>query len=276
MPIRLIALDLDGTLLPRSKRLSGRTRAAVRGVVESGVRVVLATGKTLGLTARYAAELGLDSPLIALDGSLVLERQAGRILRDLRVPRARVGEALERVVGLGLLPFAAGADDRLLLHRGLSPVAEFLAVYGPDIVFTERFAADLGAEPHFLSLLGSPESVRRGRERLSPLDGDGLAVWSADFFVPDLAMLMVRPRADKGDALALVAAHSGVAREDVAAVGDWRNDAGMLRWAGLAVAMPDSDPEALSEADLVLPEGPEEDGLADFLANLPRPVATRP
>src|SRR3990172_7447347 len=66
---RLIALDLDGTLLPESKQLTARSRAALRAMEELGTTITLATGKFLHLAGRYREELGLRTPVVALDGA---------------------------------------------------------------------------------------------------------------------------------------------------------------------------------------------------------------
>src|SRR5262245_66591562 len=66
---RLITLDLDGTLLPESKQLTARSRAVLRAMEELGTTVSLATGKFLHLAERYGQELGLRTPVVALDGA---------------------------------------------------------------------------------------------------------------------------------------------------------------------------------------------------------------
>jgi hypothetical protein len=91
---------------------------------------------------------------------------------------------------------------------------------------------------------------------------------AADFFVPELGMLLLRSRETKGSALIRVAESLGVPLAETAAVGDWTNDLEMLDAAGLAVAMPDSDPAVIAAADLVLPFGPEDDGIARWLTEV--------
>jgi len=265
---RLLALDLDGTLLPRSKTLTPRAHRAVRAVRDAGVTVVLASGKTLHLTEAYARELGLDGPVVALDGGLVRDGAEGDLLVRVAVPAGTAAEVLDRLSGLALSPFLADGADRLLIHEALADWESFLGVYATRTLLSPRPLADAEGDPFFVSLIGSPEEVGRGEAALAPWAANGLSVFSARFLDRDIAILVVRPKTDKGQALARVTAHLGVEREAVTAIGDWKNDTAMIRWAGTGVAMPRSAPETTAVADLVLPLGSEEDGVAAYLEEL--------
>ena len=265
MTRRLIALDLDGTLLPRSKVLTARSRAAVSAVREAGHEVVLATGKTFHLAAAYAAELGLAGPVIALDGALVRDHPSGDVSLARTVPSAAARESLELVAGLELLPFIADEADRLVAHPGLESWRWFLGVYSERIDIADSPGDAFFGDPYFLAFLGPHDAVLRGEGALS---GNGLQTFTAAFPQRGVSLLLLRPRTDKGAALRHVAERMEVARERVVAVGDWRNDVQMIEWAGTGVAMGDADPEALAVADVVLPGDSEEDAVAAWLEEL--------
>src|SRR5262245_25782011 len=91
---RLIALDLDGTLLPESKQLTARSHAALRAMEELGTTVSLATGKFLHLAERYGEELGLRTPMVALDGARL--GGGGRAVIENCIARDTAEEILER------------------------------------------------------------------------------------------------------------------------------------------------------------------------------------
>lgn len=266
---RLLALDLDGTLLPRSKLLSPRARAAVATARGEGLEVVVATGKTWHLAARYAEELGVAGPLIALDGALVRDCPDGAVRSATGIEAARLPAILDSLAHLELLPFLCDAGDRLVVHAELEPLAGgFLDVYASRIDFSPAPLGDADGDPFFLAMLGRPEAIRQGEEVLRPVGRNGLSVFSAEWFERDVGILVVRPRTDKGAALAAVAGEMGIAREAVVAVGDWRNDRGMIQWAGTGVVMADAHPDVLSVADVVLPADSEADGAAAFLEEL--------
>lgn len=268
---RLVAIDLDGTLLPRSKELTPRGRRAVRDLSGAGTEVVLATGKTLHLAERYADELGLGGPVIALDGGLVRDGHpsgnggAEEILARVALPRETVATALDLLGTCGIRPFLVDGTDRLLIHEDIADQEWFLAVYADRRAISASPLDEASGDPFFVSFRGRPDEVRRGKELLRPLADAGFSVFDVHFLTYDASLLVLRPDTSKGAALALVAEHLGIGREDVAAVGDWRNDTEMLRWAGLGVAMPGSAREATDAADLVLPEGCEDDGVARWI-----------
>lgn len=270
MPPRLVAIDLDGTLLPATKRLTPRTTAAVRAVCAAGVDVVLATGKTFHLTACYAEELGLEGPVIALDGALVREWPGRETLVSTGIPAERAREVLGRIGELGLRTFLTDGTDRFLMDSGLHAWERFLSAYSDRVVTTAAIGGEAVGDPYFVAALGEYEEVLRGEEALRDLGENGLRVFSAEFHEPGVGLLVVRPRTNKGSALRTVAERLGVPREDVVAIGDWRNDVEMIRWAGTGVAMADAHPEVLAVADVVLPGDCETDGVARYLEALSR------
>ncbi|MEN8148625.1 MAG: HAD family hydrolase [Planctomycetota bacterium] len=264
---RLVAIDLDGTLLPRSKEVTPRARRAVRALAAAGTEVILATGKSLHLAERYAAELALAGPVIALDGGLVRDGGAA-ILSRVALPRETVATAIDLLSSRELHPFLVDGADRLLIHEALAEQEWFLAVYADRRAISAAPLSEAEGDPFFVSFRGRPDEVRRGMELLAPLAEAGWTVFDVHFLTFDASLLVVRPDTSKGVALALVAEHLSIPREAVAAVGDWRNDTEMIRWAGLGVAMPGSARETIDAADLVLPTGCEDDGVAEWIEGM--------
>jgi len=84
--IDLIALDLDGTLLDSSGEISARNRSAIRAALESGIRIVLVTGRGVATPIRIARELGLNLPIICCHGALTKDFTANRTLGHIPVP----------------------------------------------------------------------------------------------------------------------------------------------------------------------------------------------
>jgi Cof subfamily protein (haloacid dehalogenase superfamily) len=267
---RLVAIDLDGTLLPASKHLTPRATAAVRGAREAGAEVVLATGKTFHLAACYAEELGLSGPVIALDGSLVRDWPGGDTLVSAGIPADRAREVLDRLGDLDLRTFLTDGTDRFLMDDRLDRWAWFLSAYSDRVTATTAPAAEAVGDPFFVAALGEYSDVLRGGEALRDLGENGLRVFTAEFREPGVGLLVVKPRTSKGAALRTVAERLGVPREETVAIGDWRNDVEMVRWAGTGVAMADAHPEVLAVADVVLPGTCETDGVAAYLEELTR------
>jgi len=268
---RIVAIDLDGTLLPATKRLTPRAREAVRAVRAAGVEVVLATGKTFHLAAGYAGELGLAGPLIALDGSLVREWPGGETIVSTGIPAGRAREVLARIAAHDLRTFLTDGTDRFLIDAELGSWEGFLSAYSDRATPAAAPGDAAAGDPFFVAALGAYDEVLRGEVALRDFHEDGLRVFTAEFREPGVGLLVVKPRTHKGAALSFVAERLGIPREETAAIGDWRNDVEMIEWAGVGVAMADAHPEVLAVADVVLPDDCESDGVARWLEEILSP-----
>ncbi|HZD02724.1 MAG TPA: HAD family hydrolase [Actinomycetes bacterium] len=262
--IRLVASDLDGTLLRPDVTISERTRAAIHRTREVGIAFVAVTGRPPRSVRELADRLGLEGIAICANGALVYD--------------------LERDTVLDQTPLAAELALRIV--RGLRAAA-------PGVVFAWEDAEGFGREPGWsrdpmppadtgelgdpLELLTAP--VIKVLARHPEMDFDQLAAraravvgeeavitWSSRVLVEVSAAGVT-----KAYALERVCAQLGVGPEEVVAVGDMPNDLAMLAWAGHGVAVANADPEVLAMADEVTAANTD-DGIALLLERL---VASR-
>ena len=256
MRYRLAAFDVDGTLKPRYRPITSRVRAAVGAARAAGVHVTIATGRMYRSAEGFVAELGLTAPVICYGGAVITDPQTGRPLHKRGVELREVQRIVEagRARGLGVL---ASFDDHMLFERvpDDSPFADYarrnFASLVPDLV------ASLPDEPCHVALITSAERSKSLVLELRAEFGEALHVTSGH---PLLAEIY-HPEANKGVALARVAAMLGVKREAVLAAGDDWNDVAMLEYAGLGVAMADAAPEVRAVAGAVAPSA-DDDGVA--------------
>ncbi|MEI7773077.1 MAG: Cof-type HAD-IIB family hydrolase [Chloroflexales bacterium] len=229
MPFRLIAIDLDGTLLSPQNRISPANAAAVAACVAGGARVLIATGRSFTSARPYVAELSLAGPQITHNGAIFAELASERIT-------TRQGLARELLADV-----TAALDLRRIAYM----------VFGPDTIYAPL---DM---PHIavLESYGEPPAVELSREELldlpevikvltflgpSPLDAE-LAALMGDRFEairtgPNFFEFMP-PGINKGSALTELMARYEVPREEVLVIGDGENDLSMFGVAGLSVAM---------------------------------------
>lgn len=256
---RLIAIDIDGTVLGPDGKVSRRTRAALQAAGRRGCQVVLATGRPLRTAVPVAADLGIADTVVAYNGAAMLWCGEFRLVSELSAEaataaivrlRARfpgVTLALEAEDGWFLEP-AVGVDASAPaghvahLFRGGPPSA-----VGPLEAFLGRTRIKLNAVHEQLH----PSQLAA---ELGGLDLVGM--WSLPFLLE-----MHDKGVDKSTALAWLCRQAGIEAADVAAFGDQQNDAGMLAWAGVGVAMGNSEPEALEAADYLTASNAE-DGVA--------------
>lgn len=249
MKIRLVALDIDGTLLdpgvPVDALPGEPITRAVTQLFERGVRVVLASGRMFPGTVSVARHLGIEEPLICQQGASVHERDGS----------LRHGCSIDETIAVELLQYANANEwplawfdsQRYLVTRQCSEAQFFADVSkveievdgephlsgvratGIDIISTRDTAPDVHAE------IG-----RRYGDLLSLLDFPSVtAVHAAD--------------ASKGNALAVLAREMGIEPAEVLAIGDSVNDVSMFQWAGHSAAPEHCDRYARSAANEILP-----------------------
>jgi hypothetical protein len=262
--IRLAALDLDHTLVGDDLTLSPGVKAAVAAALARGVVVTIATGRGASITSRYAAELGLTAPIICFQGGLVYDYRAKRVLHEVRLDPAVIPVVIElaerhgwnlqfETTHMSYLPRVSGHPQALL---------DLLRLAGWQRV--DNLATDLPEIPHkFILTVNDPAQ----RDALAAELSARLAEAGLNLtVVPSHPILVegIPAGLSKATGLAWLAEYLGVGREAVLAVGDNDNDAAMLAWAGVGVAMGNSSPAALAAADWVAPSVAE-DGAAAAL-----------
>jgi Cof subfamily protein (haloacid dehalogenase superfamily) len=263
--IRMVVLDVDGTLLTSDARLSPRTVAAVGRARERGLEVCLATSRGPGGLRWLVGRLGLDVWAVAYQGALVgrLDRTgalAGEPLLDDPMPAgaARAVLAEAAAAGLSCSWFAGGswyalADDEAM-RREAAIVRDRFVVAG---------APTGGLEPHKLMLIaGHPDLV----PALHGLAGR-LPAACAGYFSHDNYLEVTRAGVDKAQAMVVLARRLGIPLAEAAAVGDGQNDLGLLGAVGLPIAMGNAKPALKAIAAFVTGSN-DDDGAAAALDRL--------
>ena len=273
MTYSLLALDLDGTLLDDAGRISAEDAAALGRFAAGGGLVVLASGRMTDNIRPFYEPLGLDGPTIAYNGARVRDRAARGLESILHVPLpARYADELLDYTLAEHFHLNYYYEEKLYARDdpSLRPYAEFYsrqtgAVYHflPDL---DRFR---GGEPTKLLIVTDPSLP----DRPDPRRRDELyAIWEARWG-REVTVMRTNPEyleffhrdAGKGRALEALAAHYGLAREEVMAFGDSYNDISMLEWAGCGIAVANARPAVKAAADWVSPLTNNESAVADAL-----------
>src|SRR5918994_42698 len=219
--LRMLVVDVDGTLMGRSGHVTPRVRRAVRAALDAGVLVTLATGRWFRSAQPIAAELGLELPIILHNGALVRDSLTGGVLHQCRLPRGLAIEALATIVRSGAQPIVYEGDGLLLagpaeLDRGFA--AKYLATKTPV-----RRAADAAVADPLI------EELSQGAWR---------TVTSMSLAVPEARFVEVlAPECSKTNAICHLGERFGIGLGETMAVGDNFNDLDMIEAAGLGVAM---------------------------------------
>ncbi|MFB9377023.1 HAD family hydrolase [Kineococcus gynurae] len=260
---RLVATDLDGTILPRDRPVSARTLAAFRACAEAGVAVIPVTGRPPRWVTPLAEEAGLSGQVVCANGAVVYDLDTRAVVRQHTIPEDVVREVTRR-----LRPLLPG------IGFGLEAVVGFRR----EPQYETRF--DTGLEQRVADmeeLLAEDLPVVKILAKAPPVPSDEMvAIASAE--LGDLVTITHSNAADslveimargvtKASTLAEVAAERGLGAEHVVAFGDMPNDLEMLRWAGLSYGMADGHADARAAAAGVAPAC-DQDGVAQVLERL--------
>lgn len=259
MPIRLVAIDLDDTLLTNELVIPPGAIRAIGRAQEAGVHVVIATGRMFPAARPFAEQLGLETPLITYNGAMV-KTAAGELIRHSPVPRDLALEVLDYAADNGWA-VQCYFNDRLYVPAIDAGVIYYTELAGVPAQSTGRMRELVEEyEPTKMLGIGSPEQTLERRRGLRERFGARLAVTiSKPSFVE-----MLQPGVSKAAALEEVAQRLGVAREETLAIGDSFNDLEMLQWAGVGVAVGNGHPDILHLADEVVASNDEE-GVAEAI-----------
>ena len=257
---RLVATDLDGTLLDPAGRVTARTRDVLEALDDLGVPVVFTTGRPLRWMEDLWSEVGGHGLAICSNGGIVYD-VAQRAVRDFRPVPRQVGMsiadiarravpgtsfAIEHIAGWASeIDFPTHPDDRLQRTQG-----DYAEIYRDDVV--KILAVNRAVEPEEFW------------HQMDAAIGDQVVTtWSSSFSLVEISAKDVT----KATALMSVANDLGVAAADVIAFGDMPNDLAMLEWAGTSYAMANGHQSVRDLAHHLAP-GNDEDGVAVVLSEL--------
>ena len=256
---RLVATDIDGTLVDSSGHLSARTREVLDRLDEAGVPLVVVTARPL----RWMTELW---PVVGRHGVGIVSN--GAIVYDVAEDRIHELEGIDVEAGLALIAaIRAALPGAVFAFELLSGFAHETAYDEPHHIpdgSPSGPAEEVLSEVAVKVLVKAPGTdPEKLREVVAAAVGDSATpTWSVDGLVEISAVGVT-----KAAALARVCDRLGVAAEDVVAFGDMPNDLPMLAWAGTSYAVANAHPSLLEVVDHVAPTN-DEDGVAQVLAGI--------
>ena len=254
----LLACDIDDTLVRFPHPPSRHVAQAVQAAVDAGVRVVLVTGRAFRRAHPIAQQLGLSTPIICNHGGSIRSGVDGSTIHREALPRTLTAEIVSWLLTQNVCIMLFDGDHVVCDCTSEQVVPDF-RVYTEGIHST--YASDLRSqipEQTEIILNASLDHAHLAAvyARAQQRWGDVTRVLYSHRFGVD-----IMPHSSKSAALAWLAQHWGIAREQVLAIGDGSNDVDMLAWAGLGVAMGDGSPKAIAAADAIAPPF-DEDGAA--------------
>ncbi|MEO2078200.1 MAG: HAD family hydrolase [Bacillus sp. (in: firmicutes)] len=252
MNVRAIFIDMDGTLLTASNTISTRNMEAIYRLIHQGVNVFLATGRHFEVTAPYHKEIGLQTPMICLNGAAIHEAETGKVLqmKTVRLNEERFHQlTAENSCNViihttnGLYCKETNEEINYWTNVGRIPpqyIGDLRQANYPDVL---KYSVRTGAPSPELSALFKKEAE--------------VINWNDGFE-------LVSPNVSKWSAIKSLLRSYRISPNEVVTIGDGPNDIEMLRHAGTGVAMGNASEEVKAVADFVTGHH-ENDGLAEFI-----------
>lgn len=260
-PHRLIATDLDGTLLRSDESVSARTREALAAATAAGAAHIVVTGRAVPWTRHILDDLGYEGLAVCGQGAQVYDAGAHRLLTSVTLDRQLAGVALAKIEAeVGPLHLAAsrdGLEGEVLVGQGYALTGDLPVTPLTDV-------ADLWSAPLNKIYIQHPELTDDElAEAARAAAGGFVSVAMAGAGIVELLPLGL----SKATGLSLAARRLGLKAADTIAFGDMPNDIPMFGWASYGVAMADAHEELKAVADEVTASN-DEDGIAVVLERL--------
>ena len=254
--IRILALDLDGTLLDSEKRLSESNRNALAAAAEKGIFVVPTTGRFFGMMPPAVRDLPFVRYAITVNGAQVYDRETDTAIVREELPLDKALAIMRFLDGFDVIydcyqdnwgrmtkAMQDKAEEYAQDPHYVKMIREFRKPY-PDL---KSYLAEQGRDVQKIMLFARDPAVRDTLAAELPTRFDGLAVSTSTFNNLEINVAT----AHKGRAIERFAAHFGWTLANCMAFGDGLNDLSMVKMAGTGVAMANAAPEVLAAADYV-------------------------
>lgn len=258
--IRLIATDLDDTLLNASHDITGRTLHAVKAAMDAGVMISLSSGRMPEGMIPFAERLGVNAPMILFNGALIYDHRTDKTLFSNAIPAAtalEVAKTLEKMgVYVQVYPGKGYYCNRKCEHTYAYEHQIRVTATEVGMPVSEWMQTDMVK----MLAISTPEIITKVQAQLKEMFPSGV-----NFFKSKPHFLeIVSEGVDKGRALLTLGEKLGIARDEIMAFGDGQNDATMIAAAGCGVAVENAVDECKRHAKIIAPRNTE-NGVAQVI-----------
>ncbi len=263
--IKLIVSDMDGTLLNGSNEIGTESQRLIKALRKKGMRFTFATGRLHSAIIDHANLLGLQTPLITLDGSLI-KSMSDEIIYESYIPTKYVKKAI-KLADFHLLNIALCHADAIYYTDHSPLIPELLDKFGATYIEVDSLDDYINGTLELVIASDYKDSVRYIEKKMTFPNAFGL---NTSFYKShrrgDTYFFEVRKHgSSKGKALTRLLKKLKINIEEVAVMGDWHNDRTLFETKAVKVAVDNAVIEIKGLADFITSKSNEEDGVAEFL-----------
>lgn len=264
MTIKLIASDMDGTLLNSNQKISEENKNAIKRATNLGIKFVISTGRMYCAAEPFGKELDLKTPIISYNGALVKERVSGNIINECSLSKELAIDVMKFAFDRGVYA-QTYVDDKLLVRK-----KEFISDYYAKIANVKYHEVgddifNIASDPHKVLLMTNPGDLElnfRIKEELMKEFGDRIHTTNS---MTDFIEIM-NPKVNKWEAVKIVAKQYDIKPDEIMCLGDGNNDLDMIANAAYGVAMENAFEGVKQVANFVTKTN-DEDGFAFAINN---------
>jgi len=264
--LKIIAIDIDGTLLNSKKELTERTRLVIKKAQEQGMIVVLATGRPSCGAVAYAEKLELNKYggyLLSYNGGNILCCKTGEQIFNSILDPSFIPELYKDTSSRGVSILSYQGDCIVTENADCKYVEIESRINNIPIKKVDSFVDAITLPVVKCIALGDPDIMAELEIEMSEKYGERLSIFRSEpFFVE-----FTSPKIDKGESLNRLMVHLGMTKNNLIAFGDGFNDLTMIEYAGIGVAMSNAQEVVKNIANMVAPSN-DEDGVADVIEKL--------
>jgi Cof subfamily protein (haloacid dehalogenase superfamily) len=259
MAYKLVAIDLDDTLLDDRLRISATNQEQIRLAIKQGIIVTIATGRMFRSANQIAQSLLLNFPLIAYNGALIKNLVDGKVLGHEPLPLPLAREIINSIEEMGF-SLNCYVDDNLYVKQLNPEVEQYLNTANVSATPVGSLASFLKTPPTKLLAIGQEGELDQLSIELNRIYGGEISLTKSKPYYLEI----LKRGVSKGSALQFLCQSLGIRRNQVIAIGDSYNDLEMVDFAGLGVIMGNARDELKAKADYIAPSNLE-DGVAHVL-----------
>jgi Cof subfamily protein (haloacid dehalogenase superfamily) len=267
MEYKLLALDLDGTLLNDEENISENNLAFIERASQKGVKIIINTGRSHNSAKRYIKHINVHDPIITFNGAVIVN--GDEILRKITISNEIVHNIIQLLKDMAYSPIVYLADGNKYYETFGSYTEEFLSFskgFESELVKINSLSESIWNDVMRLSVVTGAHDVPLLHSELKNKFGSEIKTLDTFFSGWNFWIFeMLNKTCSKSTGLEFLCNLYGISKSEVIAVGDNNNDLDMISWAGLGVAMKNGLDAALREADYVTEKTNNEDGVAEVI-----------
>lgn len=273
MKYKMIAMDMDGTLLTTDKRVSEKSREVLKKASDAGIKLVVCTGRIFTSAWFYADLIGTEAPIIASNGAYIREKDRDEVIYTKTLPKEDIYKAARIVKDYGFYPFLFSSNtifaEKVIYtaqmydkqNESLPENRKVKIVLTDNIEKTIEENHEIILKIVVVSEMNEVERLRELRNKISEeLDASIAASAENNFEVMSRGI-------SKGNAVKILGDCYGISRDEIICIGDNENDISMIQYAGCGVAMGNAADSLKSVADYITDTN-DNDGVAKAIEKL--------